>query len=113
MENRETRTINTPSGKVLVLKTYLTARERNAFRAIFIKNAEYNVDQATAAMSVTKIAGEATEEAERKIIEIAVVSYDGKTEGLADMLLDGLPAEYDFVSSEAMKTLQPGKAPAK
>lgn len=102
---RETKNVATPAGKNLVVKTYLTARERNAFRAVFIKNADYNVDQVSGAMQVTKIAGEATEEAERKIIELVVVSYDDKTEGIADLLLDGSPSEYDFVTAEAMKTV--------
>lgn len=98
---RETRTIKTPADKDLVLKTYLTARERNDLRKVFLDG--MNIDPAT--KQVKEIPGGMLDVAEKKYIEIAVVSYDGQTnpDGIIESLLNAKPEEYDFVANEAAK----------
>ena len=41
--------------------------------------------------------------AQKKLIEIAVLSYDGQTENVIEKLLDGKASEYDFVVQETNK----------
>lgn len=99
MAERSTHELETPSGKKLVLKDYITARERNAIRSVL-----------TAEVSVTATGPQLKElkeglldRAERVLIENVVVSYDGAPESIVDRLLDSSPAEYDFVNDAAGK----------
>lgn len=101
---RETKKITTPSGKEAELKTYLTARERNEFRAVFIEHSTFKVEGESA--RVDHIDGAANDEAEAKLIQLAVISYDGSQEKVLERLLDGDPQDYDFVVAEALKTLK-------
>jgi hypothetical protein len=96
---RETKKIKTPSGKEVELKTYLTARERNELRNIFLKG--MTVEPSTA--QIKEISGELIEEAEKKLIEIVVVSFDNSAENIIGRILDGTPEDYDFIVSEANK----------
>lgn len=99
--DRETRKIKTPSGKEVELKAYLTARERNDLRSVYLNNMKVGAD---GEMPVIKeIPGSIVEQSERKLIELAVVSYEGSPENILDRLLDGTPEEYDFVVAEANK----------
>jgi hypothetical protein len=93
---RETKKITTPSGKELVLKSYVTARERNEFRKVFFPHTEdgKHIDIA------------ATDSGEAKAVEIVVVSYNGSEEKIHERLLDGSPAEYDAVVKEALEIVQ-------
>jgi hypothetical protein len=94
---RETKTIKTPGGKEVRLKTYLTARERNELRAIFLENMKFEGTQ------VKEIDGGVVDKAERKLLELVVVSYNGSAENIIERLLEERPEEYDFVVSEANK----------
>lgn len=95
-ENRPTKIITTPSGKEAVIKTYLTARERNEIRAVFLCKMKLNA----ASQRVEEVGGEALSDAEYTLIRLAVVSYDGSAENVLDRLLDGTPVDYDFIVKE-------------
>lgn len=102
MTERPTTKITTPSGKDVEIKTYLTARERNALREIYL--AQLKIPTAAgSAPDLGQLSGDILEHAERKLIELAVVRYDGSAENILDRLLDGTPEEYDFVVAEANK----------
>lgn len=101
MSDRQTQKLTTPSGKEFELKTYLTARERNELRAVFLQNV--SVDPTTSQPKVKELAGELLEQAERKVLEIAIISYDGAAENIIERLLDGSPEDYDFIVAEANK----------
>lgn len=93
----ETKTIKTPSGKEVILKSYLTARERNELRGIFLRAMKIS----PSGEQTQEISGEVTEQAEQKLIELAVISYDGSAENILERLLNSAPEEYDFVVAEA------------
>jgi len=99
---RPTETLETPAKKQLVLKSYITARERNTLRAVFGKHVEVK-DDGSAAMGKMDITG--IDVAEREMITAMVVSYDGITENITDTLLDQSPEEYDFVISKCNELL--------
>ena len=98
---RETKTIKTPLGRELVLKTYLTARERNELRRVYLDNMEIGAEEK--GFAVKEMKGSVVEELERKLIGLVVVSYDGSKENVFERLLDATPEEYDFVVDQANK----------
>lgn len=104
---RETKKVTTPSGKEVELKTYITARERNQLRNVLLEKAE--VDNAGKVSS--NLSGATLEKSQYTTIELVVVSYDGSTETILDRILDGSPADYDFIVDEASKVgnLAPAK----
>jgi hypothetical protein len=83
---RETRNLVTPNGKELVLKTYLTARERNQLRDVFLKNAKVPINSD----------GLATNEG--MTVDASII-----TDAILNTLLDNDPIEYDYVAEEAGK----------
>lgn len=97
---RETKTIATPAGKELILKAYLTARERNQLRDIFAS--EVKVDPTTN-QALGGISGLVMSKAQDKLIELSVVSYEGSAENVMDRVLDSDSSEYDFILNEANK----------
>lgn len=105
---RETKKFNTPSGKEVELKSYLTAKERNELRAVFLSGMKLE-----GGTQIKEIDGGVVDKAERKLLELVVVSYEGNTEKIIDRLLDSRPEEYDFVVAEANKintgNFQPSK----
>lgn len=111
MQQRETKKLNTPSGKEFELKTYLTARERNELRSVYLGGLK--VEAENEKPQIKEISGSIVDLAERKIIELAVISYDGNNASILDRLLDGAPEEYDFVVAEANKISTGGFQTAK
>ncbi len=106
---QDQKTFTTPENKTLVVKGFLTARERNALRAVYLNKMKLNSD---GSQSAEGIGGDIVELAERKLVEVGVVSYDGKSEGIVEILLNGSPVEYDYVvekASELNKSFQKAK----
>lgn len=106
--DRETKSLKTPNGKDAVLKTYLTARERNAIRSSFLEGVKLNASdlqdpEALKKISLQLSAAEITEANEHAVIEQIVASYDGSNEKVLERLLDGSPEDYDFAFAEASK----------
>ncbi len=100
---RETTTLETPLKKSLVLKSFLNAGERNKLRAVYL--GAMKIDGAAGAVNTDEIPGTIIEVAEKKLLELAVVSYDGKTEyvDVLEALENATPEEWDFVTTEAGK----------
>ena len=99
--DRETKKLAAPSGKEFEIKIYLTARERNELRGVFLENV--SVDPITTQPKIGDLSGILLEKAEKKIIELAVTSYDGNRENILERILDGSPEDYDFIVAEANK----------
>lgn len=91
---RETNTLETPLGKELVMKKYLTAKERNLYLG---KLAEcgFSADNQDMMLAI-KSAG--------TLFEATVVSYDGSGEKVLERLEDLDVREYDFVFKTAAET---------
>lgn len=101
MDNRETKTIKTPSGKEVVLKGYLTAGERDELMSIILNEIKFNVETNEPIMK--EISGLLYLPFKKKLLELLVVSYDGNSENILGRLSECLPEEYDFVVREADK----------
>lgn len=101
MSERQPIKCAAPSGKEFEIKPYLTARERNELRSVFLQN--ISIDPSTNQPKVGELAGSLLEHAERKMLELALVSYDGSAEQIIERILDGSPEDYDFIVTEANK----------
>lgn len=101
-------TVTTPGGKELVYRTWLSARQRNQIRGASVSTIELGEENKL-------MMGDPITATELKAISVIVVSYDGKTKAdeFITTLLDGEPAEYDYVATLAQgvgkKTFQTAK----
>ena len=99
----ETKTLTTPSGKSFVIKTFLSAKARNAIRSVVLAGIQidpsnFHKDEGSNSVTgIDKISGSILDKQERIVIEQLVVSYDGKTENIYERLEDGTPEDYDAV----------------
>jgi hypothetical protein len=98
---RETKTIQCPSGKEAVMKTYLTARERDQIKQELVGNERISVGE-----SQSDFSGNGLIKSQQALVKIIVVSYDGAAENCFERLYDGKPEDYDFISEEAGKIMQ-------
>ena len=110
-DEKPTITVETPSGKQIVIKQYLTARERNDLRSIVAKKMVF--DPTTGEAKMGEIGGDILFEQESKLVSLTVVEYDGSKENILERLLDSSPEEYDFVVAESGKTNTGFLAPTK
>lgn len=98
---RTTQKLSTPSGKEFEIKTFITARERNDLRDMFLKNV--SVNQATGETKTAEIGGVFMKEVEYAYISTIVTSFNGSTEDVLNRILDESPDDYDFIAAEAGK----------
>jgi hypothetical protein len=97
--DRETKKITTPSGKVVELKTYLTAGENRKVTEAYIGSVRPETDEKGRTTKMT-VDGEGISRAEDRLIEVAVVSFDGSGENILQRILDGSPDDYQFLMQE-------------
>ena len=99
---RETKTVKTPLGKEVEIKAYMTFGEKQEIQAIYLggMKAEIGPDNKPV---VKEIRGEILTEAQHKLIEMAVVSYDGAKENILQLILDIPASEGDFILAEIDK----------
>jgi hypothetical protein len=107
--DRETKTITTKNGHNILVKTYLTAREANQIKGITLSKLNYEGSEGDIKTNV-KLAGTSLLDEELKILEISVVSIDGKTEKIMEVLQDMPFDEYQEVVDQA-KELTKGLFP--
>lgn len=112
-----TKTLKTPGEKELVLRTRLTAGQRNALRRVMFKALDIEIEETHKPDSrpgdepVRKAKLKdlhfdvLSDDREKALIEIGVESYDGKTTGIYETLLNESPEEYDFVVKSVDTTL--------
>jgi hypothetical protein len=95
---RETKTITTPGGHSIVLRSYLTGREANQLKELLFADLKLNIeDVRDGKMAVEDIPASFLVKQEEKAIELLVVSVDGVTENAAQAVLDFPSADYDAV----------------
>jgi len=100
--NREMKTIKTPIDKhEVVLKSWITGREKRDLRRIFLEKTNIPTTGKTEEVKIN--AAETIEDAENKAIEMIIVSVNGKKEKILDEILDMKAGDYDFVVSEINK----------
>lgn len=98
MTERTTHEVKTPLGKTAVVKDYLTGREVNELRTVMVERIQVDKDNVQPSIN-----GELLIRGERKLLELAIVSYDGNSENVADRILDERNEESVFLKAEAEK----------
>ena len=85
----------TTGGRAIKYKAWLTGREANELQTIYLGAAKIKVVNEKPQMDGFDPSVEI--KATQKIIEIMVVSVDGKTEDVVNLVLDMKQSEYDEV----------------
>lgn len=102
---RPTQQLTTPSGKPFEVKTFLTARERNELRGVMLHKVQ--MDVTTGERKGDIFADAVLEEGNKKLIEIAIVTYDGSGEKVLERIENAehpqSAEDYDFILAEATK----------
>lgn len=102
MQLQETIEVTTPAlGKKVVLRGYITGRMKQSIQNVLLSSTQVTEEgKTTFDGSVTLAAG-------NKALELIVLSVDGKTEGVLDMILDLPEQDFDFVKGEVDKVQNP------
>lgn len=104
---RETKEIVTPLGQnKIVIKAWLTGRERRAIRSVLLEGVSFSAtsNEEENATPDYNFQGSALDKMQDKALETVVVSVDGKTENVLDILLDELKEQdFEFVLAEIDK----------
>src|SRR2546430_1301958 len=83
---RTKKEITTSGGHVVVMRDYITGREMRQVQDVFLKKMEIK-----SATDISSFNGSVASEAQDVALGIILVSFDGKTEGVVDAVLN-LPA---------------------
>ena len=98
-EQRETKEIITPIGKhKIVMKTYITGKEDKEIKKIW-QNIEVTIEKDKQTSKPINM-GDRLEEAERKVVELVIVSVNGEIENIVDNILAMQKKDCTFVEKE-------------
>lgn len=90
------KTIKTPSGVEVVIKTQMNAREFRELRSIYTR--DLSIDSSDPKNPrVSGLKGDVLEEAENKALTLMVVSIGGKNDNILETLLDMDMNDYQAV----------------
>jgi hypothetical protein len=95
MSDRETKEITTPLQHTAVVKTYLTGKEVDAILGDLFKD-QQSGEKPTIPMTLGILRN-------NKLIEAAVVSFDGSTENIFDRLQDLPASEKAFILNQVQE----------
>lgn len=101
--DRETKSIKTPSGIELIIKTYLTTREYRCIEDVFLSSVKMN----TSGTVDGGVPGSVVKLAEDELIKQAIVSVKGESENILETMLDMRKPDFDFVIAELNKIKDP------
>lgn len=101
---RETKTLETPSKKVVEVQAYVTGKDQREYQAVLYSALKLKTDGIQlgekVAPSITEIPAGILLELDKKAIELLVVSVDGNKEN-PFALIEELPApDYNFIVGE-------------
>jgi len=107
MNETPTKTLTTKAGHKVVIKEWITGREKREITKIFLYDLEKEKKEGDQESSNIKMS--IAEETEKKAIETLVISVNGSTENILNNLLD-LPAQdYEEVNSVISEIVYPKK----
>ena len=92
---QETKVITTPSGKEVVLKAWITGRDKRSIQSIYADNMVIGEDNKISGIKAATI-----NEAKDKTIELVVISVGGSSENILDAVLDLPSKDTDFIMNE-------------
>jgi len=103
-----TKTYKTKGGVEVIHKTYATGREMRDLQNVFLEKTKVSVSGA--ATSFKDIDASVANEYQDKVLEIFVVSVNGKTENVVDEILNLQSEESDEIIKEVNKVVDSKKS---
>lgn len=101
-EQRETKEIITPIGKhKIVMKTYITGKEDKEIKKIW-RNIEVTIERDKQTAKPFNL-GDRTDEAEKKVVELVIISINGETENIVGNILGMHKKDCTFIEKEINK----------
>jgi len=101
--NRDTITIKTPKdGHEVVLKEWLTAREKRDISSVFLSKAKFSASDKS-----FDVDGALLNELQDTQVKNVVISIDGKTEDPLEICLDMKSEDYEFILEKIEKIVNP------
>lgn len=100
----ENKKIVTPLGKELELKPFLTAREYRQIRSVYVEAMKTTVTDG-AVTPVADFNGAVVDQAEDRLIQATVVSYDGSAENILERILQSPLEESNFIIESCNKVV--------
>lgn len=101
---REKKEIITPIGKVkVVLKAWLTGRERREIRSVLLEEIKFGQSSDGETTPEYNIQGSVLEKAQDKAFETVIISIGENAEKVVDSVLDMRDEDFDFVVKEIDK----------
>jgi len=103
---RDTQTITTPKCNTkIVIKKWLTGRERKLINEVMFKEMEINMnaneaDKLGEKIQQSKFNGKVLGDIQDATIQAYVVSIDGKAENILDGILDLPEEDYNYVNEQ-------------
>jgi len=102
--NRETIEIETPSKHKVVLKAWLTGKEKRALSKPLMNRMKFDAE-GRSILEENKF-GDMYEEMQDLTINTVVVSVDGNTENVVEKILEMKDEDYDFVIAQIDKVVK-------
>lgn len=96
-DGRETITFTTPLGKEVIIKAYLNTIERRSIRRVYSENVRSVIDPDGTSRFEMIEGRDIVSASEDRLVEEAVVSYDGSKEDILGRLVLKADKEYKFV----------------
>ena len=105
---RETKEITTPiSGSKVVLKTWLTGKEKRQITSVYLNDLQVEKSDGSEEEPSLKVTGDMLQKSQDAAIEALIVSIDESTEKVLDTLLDLRDEDFQFVLNEINKITNP------
>lgn len=105
---REIKTVTTPSGHKVELKSYITGREKRELTNIYFQS---KIDYNAETKDVKGFNAEIVDKAQDLAFRLIIVSFDGKKDGVdgfsvVNAILDMRSADYEFVVAQVNKVTE-------
>lgn len=99
---QETKAITTPIGsKEVILRTWLTGRQRRAINATITDGQKFDQSQMENGIeSNVQFDGSVIQKMNDALVEAYIMSLDNNSENILDRLLDMRDKDYEFVMNE-------------
>lgn len=95
--NRETKSLKTTRGTDVVFKAWISGKEFNSIQSVYLKSAKMSVIDGKPV--IQDFSPNVEEDATNKLIEVMVVSVNGKNENLVNVVSDLPVDEYNEIVS--------------
>ncbi len=107
---RETKNITTPSGLLVVIKSYLTGGEANKLKELLFADIKVSMDDlASGAAKIDSVPASVISAQEREALKLAIVSIAGASDKVIERLENLAETDYNFVVEEVNKIRAPFK----